>query len=156
GDRADHHAGGGEAGENGFPALLALRAILTAVGSGRGKPDLHGEAALGTGLGEQGGVVGGGDSSHDREAEAVVAVAGGGAVGAEALEGLEEALHLGGRDEGAVVGYGEEGAIGVAAGPHPNPAAGDVVADGVVDQVADEALREGGVACGGGGLDLGL
>ena len=45
-----------------------------------------------------------GDRADDREAEAVVAVAGGGAVAPEALEGLEQSLDLGRRDRRAVVG----------------------------------------------------
>ena len=40
----------------------------------------------------------------------------------------------------------EQRALALDAGPHPHPAAGDVVADGVVEQVADEPLDEARVA----------
>ena len=122
----------------------------------RGELDLYGEAAIGTRGGPEGGVVGGGDGADDGEAEAVVAVVGGGAVGGEALEGFEEAVDFGGWDDGAVVGDLEVGAAGLGAGPYLHLAAGDVVAHGVVEQVADEAAGEGSVALGWGWLQLGV
>jgi hypothetical protein len=79
---------------------LARHVVRIAIGSAQRKLDLHGEALLRSSLGEQGGVVGGRNGADDREPEAMVAVAWRRAVGTEALEGLEQPLHLGGRDDG--------------------------------------------------------
>ena len=53
--------------------------------------------------------MGGGDGTDDGQAKAVAAVAVGGA-GAEALEGLEQAVDFGGRDDLAGAGHREDGA----------------------------------------------
>ena len=106
-------------------------------------------------VGGDGGVVGGGDGSDDGEAEAV-AVFVVGAAGVEALERLEEPVDLAGRDDRAGVGHREHGfAVGGVGGDLHVPA-GDVVADGVVDEVGDEAFDESGVAVERGGADGGL
>ena len=53
--------------------------------------------------------MGGGDGADDGQAEAVAAVAAGGAR-AEPLEGLEQAVDLGGRDDLPGVGHRQDGA----------------------------------------------
>src|SRR5579862_7218422 len=90
-------------------------------------------------LGGDGGMVGGGDRPDDREAEAV-AVFVVGADGVEALERLEETVDLIGRDDRPGVGHGEHGLAVSRLGGDFDASAGDVVPDGVVDEVCHEAL----------------
>jgi len=89
--------------------------------------------------------VGGGDRADDGQAE-TGAAGGAGAVGLEAAEGLEQGVDLGGGDRGAGVGDPDHGLGAGAAGVDLDPAAGLVVADGVLDQVGDQPLQQGAVA----------
>jgi hypothetical protein len=73
-------------------------------GSGRREGDVDGQAAAGPGLCGDGGVVGGGDGLDDGQAQAVAAVAAGEAR-AEPLEGLEQAIDVGGRDDRPGAGH---------------------------------------------------
>ena len=82
-------------------------------------------------------------------------VAAGGAR-AEPLEGLEQAVDLGGRDDLPGVGHRQDGAAVAGPGGDLDVPAGDVVPDGVVDQVGDQLLDQEGVAVEGGGLDGGV
>jgi membrane protein len=107
-----------------------------AAGNGRRgrEGDVDGEAALGPGQGSDDGAVGGGDRADDGQAEAVAAVAPGG-TRAEPLEGLEQAVDLGGGDDRPGVGHRQDGAAVAGPGGDSQVPVGDVVPDGVVDQV---------------------
>ena len=78
------------------------------------------------------------------------------AAAVEALERLEEPIDVASRDVWAAVGYGEDRLAVGGIGGDVNFPAGDVVADGVVDEVGDEAFEEPGVAVERGGTDSGL
>jgi hypothetical protein len=121
-----------------------------------GEGDVDGQAAVGPGFGGDGGGVGAGDGADDGQAEAVAVAVGAGGARAEPLEGLEQAVDFGGRDDLAGVGHRQDGA-GVAdlGGDLDFPAA-DVVPDGVVDQVRDQLLDQERVTVEGGGLEIGL
>ena len=85
------------------------------------------------------GVVRGRDRPHDREPEpGAVVVAG--PLG-QPLEGLEETLELVGRDRWTGVCDRQEGAFVAGAGGDRQAPASDVVADRVVDAVADQAFE---------------
>src|SRR5580693_8891061 len=104
--------------------------------AGRKESDVHDEAALGPGACLDGGAVGGGDGTHDGQAQAVavaVTVATGGPR-AEPLEGLEQAADRGGRNDRPGVGYRQDGAAAAGPSSDKDVPAGDVVPDGVVDQ----------------------
>jgi hypothetical protein len=104
----------------------------------------------GPGLRGDGGGVGGGDSPDDGQAKAVaVAVAASGAR-AEPLEGLEQAVDFGGRDDRPGVGHRQDGAGLAGAGGDLDVPAGDVVPDGVVDQVSGQLLDQKAVTVEGG------
>ena len=96
--------------------------------------DVDGEAAPGQGAGPDGGAVGGGDGADDGQAEAVAAVAAGGAR-AEPLEGLEQAVDLGGGMTCPELVTERTARPPLVAVATSDVAAGDVVPDGVVDQV---------------------
>jgi hypothetical protein len=64
----------------------------------------------------------------------------------EPLEGPEEEVDVGGRDRRAGVGDGQDGPPGLEAGGDVDASGGLVVADRVVDQVADQSLDQAGVA----------
>jgi hypothetical protein len=102
-----------------------------------------------------GGGVGGGDGADDGQAEAVAAAAAGG-TRAEPLEGLEQAVDFDGRDDLPGVCHRQGGAGVAGRGGDLDVSAGDVVPDGVVDQVGGQLLDQEGVAVEGGGLDVGL
>jgi hypothetical protein len=70
-----------------------------------GEADLDGEAALWQWGDGDGGVVGGGNGAHDRQAETVVPVISSGTV-AESMERLKQPLDLRRWDEGPGIGYG--------------------------------------------------
>jgi len=120
------------------------------------KADLDRETAAGLSLGADAGVVGRGDRPYDRQAEAVVAVSSCGAVGAESLEGFEQSPDLGRRNDRSSVADREARMPVPNAGADPNAAAREVVADRVVDQVADETFGQRRVARRRGGFDLGV
>src|SRR5437899_4530476 len=73
-----------------------------------GEGDVDGQAAAGPGPRGDGGGVRGGDGPDDGQAKTVAAVAAGGAR-AEPLEGLEQAVHLGGRDDLPGAGHRQDG-----------------------------------------------
>src|SRR4029450_1295315 len=102
-------------------------------------PDL--QAAIGQGLGGGGAAVGGGDRADDGQAETGAAV-GAGAVGLQSVERLEQGRDLVGGNEGAAVGDRDKGHGAGVAGVDLDPAAGLVVADGVLDQVGDQPLQQ--------------
>jgi hypothetical protein len=62
------------------------------------------ESALGSGVRGHGGVVRGGDRAHDREPEAMVTILFARPLGGQALEWLEQPLHLLCKDLSAGVG----------------------------------------------------
>jgi hypothetical protein len=99
--------------------------------------------------------MGDGDGPDDGQAEAVAAVAADGPR-AEPLEGLEQALDLGRGDDPPGAGHRQDGAGAAGPGGDLDVPAGDVVPDGVVDQVGHQLLDQDGVAVEGGGLDTGL
>jgi hypothetical protein len=75
---------------------------------------------------------------------------------AEPLEGLKQAVDLGRRDDLPRVGHGKDGTGFAGPGADLDLPAGDVVPDGVVDQVGGQLLNQQGVTVDGGGLDGGL
>src|ERR1700733_11266743 len=108
----------------------------------RREGDRDGEPAARSCLGRELRVVSRGDRPDDRQSQSVVPVlVPAGAV--EPLEGLEQTLDLIRWDRQAGVADREHGVVSVCrAGPHLNPAVGDVVLDRVVDQVRDQPLDE--------------
>ena len=117
-------------------------------------PEAHGDgqAAAGVGVGRDTRAVGDGDRADDGEAEALpVGVPD--ALGAEALERLEEALDLVRRDDRAGVRHREAGRF---AGRDLDPAARDVVPHRVVDEVRDEDLQQPRVTCDSRGRQRGV
>jgi len=98
------------------------------------------------------GVVAVGDRLDDGQTD-TGAVSGGAGVRAKALEGLEQAVQLACRDHRAGVRDREHGAARGGVRGDLEPAAGDVVADGVFDQVRHEALDQFRAPEGGGGLE---
>src|ERR1035437_6383978 len=121
----------------------------------RGEGDVDGQAAAGPGFRGDGGAVGGGDSPDDGQAEAVAAAAAGGAR-AEPLEGLEQAVDVGGRDDLPGVAHRQDGVTAAGPGGDLDIPAGDVVPDGVVDQVGYQLLNQERVTVEDGGLDVGV
>src|SRR5690349_14059768 len=98
---------------------------------GWGEGDLDGEAAAGPRAGREGGVVRRCDGPGDGQAQAVpvrLACSAGG----EPVEGLEEPLDLAVGYRGPGVGHEQDGAAGFEGGHDLDPAAGDVVPDGVI------------------------
>ena len=75
---------------------------------------------------------------------------------AEPLEGLEQALDLGGRDERPGVSYRQEGLAVADSGADADLPPGDVVPGGVVDEVGGQLLDEKRVAVNSGGFEGGL
>ena len=102
----------------------------------RAERDLDGQATGRHGLRGDGdcGCVGGGDGSDDGQAETVAAVTAGRAR-AEPLEGLEQAVDLGGGDGRPRVRHGQDSATAVGPGSDAEIPGRDVVPDSVVDQV---------------------
>ena len=111
--------------------------------SGKGHPYV--EAAWGAGAGGEGGAVGVGDGADDGQAEPVsFAVAG--PLGAELPERLEQVLDRVRRDECAGVADRDDGARGGQCRGDLCLAAGQVVPDGVVEEVGDQAFRQARVS----------
>ena len=102
--------------------------------------------------GGEGGAVGVGDGADDGQAESV-SLAGPGPLGAESPEWLEQVFQRIGRDWGAGVADRDGGACGGLCGGYLDLAAGQVVPDGVVDEVADQAFGQARVAGGGCGRE---
>jgi len=107
--------------------------------------DAHAEAAVGHGAGGDGGVVCGRDGPDDGQSEPVPVLVGRPAR-IEPLEGLEEAFDFRWPDEWSGVGHRQDGLAVLHPGPDLDTAAGNVVADGVGEQVGDEPFDEQGVA----------
>jgi hypothetical protein len=84
-----------------------------------------------------------------------VAVAAGGPR-SEPLEGLEQAVDFGGRDELPGAGHRQDGAGVAGLGGDLDVPTGDVVPDGVVDQVGGQLLDQEGVTVEDSGLDVGV
>src|SRR5580658_11078826 len=138
-----------------FTHEILLRLVVTGAGpsprleardrAGAGhrgeESDVDLETASGPGARRGGGAVGGGDGADDGQAEAVAAVAAGRAR-AQPLEGLEQAVDLGRRDDLPGVGHRQDCAAVAGRGGDPDVPAGDVVADAVVDQVGDQLLNQ--------------
>ncbi|HEX6450049.1 MAG TPA: hypothetical protein VF060_11365 [Trebonia sp.] len=99
--------------------------------------------------------MGGGDSADDGQAEAVAPVAAGRAR-TESLEGLEEAVDFGRRDDRPRVGYRQDGLTIPGAGGDLDITAGGIMPGGVVDQVGDKLLKQERVTVenGGPGVDI--
>src|SRR5580698_6285859 len=91
----------------------------------------------------------------DGQAETVAAVPAGEAR-AEPLEGLEQAVDVGGQDNLPGAGHRQHGAGRGGAGGDLNGPAGDVVPDGIVDQVGHQLLDQERITFQAGGLDVGL
>lgn len=132
-----------------------FRWLVLLAGGVAGEGDVDGEAAAGPGPGGDGGGVGGGDGLDDGQAEAVAAVTAG-VARAEALEGLEQVVNFCFRDDLPRVGYRQDGVTPAGPGGDLNVPAGDVVPDGIVDQVGHELLDQERVAAEDGGLDVGV
>ena len=114
-------------------------------GAGLREADLDLEAAVGSRLDGEGGVVCGGDGFDDREPEAdAVAVIG--SVRTDSVERLEKELDLIGRDDRPAVCDRDNGTIGFGRRLHIDAASRVVVADSVVDEVGDQPLGESGIA----------
>jgi hypothetical protein len=120
-----------------------------------GEGDINGKAAVGQGPCPDGGAVGGGDGADDGQAQAVAAVAAGGAR-AEPLEGLEQAVELGCGDDLPGVGHRQDGVTAAGRRGDLDVPAGDVVLDGVVDQVGGQLLDQERVPVENGRLDAGV
>ena len=99
--------------------------------------------------------MGGGDGVHDRQSEAEPVTVGG-AVAAGSLERLQQALDFAGGHEWSGVGDGEDGVPGPELSTHRHMATRGVVADRVIDQVADQSFEEAGVTGDRRGVDVGL
>ena len=138
-----------------IPGQVPVMARPPGLQRGWRERDVDGQTAARPGLRGDGGGVRGSDGADNGEAQTVTAVWAGGAR-AEPLEGLEQAVDLGGRDDLPGAGYRQDGVnVGGPSGDADVPA-GDVVPDGVVDQVGGELLKQQRVAVEGGGLEVGL
>ena len=89
------------------------------------------------------GVVGDGDGADDGQSEAVVVVDAG---AVESLAGVEKSVDLLRRDHRAGVRDGDDSLVALDPGGDLHPAAGHVVAHGVVQQVGDESFDQCRVA----------
>src|ERR1700744_312515 len=78
-----------------------------------------------------------------------------GAALAEPLEGLEQPADLGGRNDGSGAGYRQHSAAVPGSGRDLNVTAGDVVLDGVVDQVGHQPFGQNAVTVECSGLGSG-
>src|ERR1017187_7066630 len=107
------------------------------------------------GAGGVGAAGGGGVGLEGGQAEAVAAAAAGGAR-AEPLEGLEQAVDVGGRDDLPGAAHRQDGAGVAGPGGDLDVPAGGILPDRVVDQVGGQLLDQEGVTVEGGGLDVGL
>src|SRR6266540_7016464 len=111
------------------------------------------QAAVGAGGGVDVAPVGVGHGANDGQAKScpMVATRGGASLGGgESAERFEQAGDLVDRHRGARVFHGELGvAVIQAAGDRDPSVFGEVVADGVVDEVLAESLQQGRVACHG-------
>ena len=94
--------------------------------------------------------VGAGDGPDDGEAESDSAAD---PLGAQAPEWPEQGFHLVGRDCPAGVLHTEDHGVAFSPGSDFDPAARDVVGDGVVDQIGDEPFEQYCVAEDRRGLD---
>ncbi len=110
------------------------------------------QAAAGSGLCGDGGVVGFGDRLHDGEPEPGP-VGRGACLRSESLERLEQAGELTGRNQRAGVCDREGGASCDGGRGDVDLAARNVVTDGVIDEVRDEAFDQLRVAGCSGGLE---
>lgn len=119
-----------------------------------GEGDVHGEAAGWQGSRGDDGGVGRGDGPDDGQAEAVAALAAGGAR-AETLEGEEQAVDFGGRNDLPGVGHREDSVTAAGFGGHLDVPAADVVPDGVADQVGHQLPDQERVAVEDAGLEVG-
>src|SRR5215472_15812577 len=99
--------------------------------------DVDGQAAAGPGPRGDGGAVSGRDGPDDGQAEAVAATAAG-AARAEPLEGLEQTVDLGGRDDLPGADHRQNGVNAAGPGGDLDVSARDGVPDGVVDQVGHQ------------------
>jgi hypothetical protein len=107
--------------------------------------DADEEADVGPGVGGDGGVVRGRDGSDDGQpGPGPVPVDGPAPI--EPLEGLEEAVDVRQRDEWSGVGHRQDGLAVLDPGPDLDTAVGNVVADGVGEQVGHEPFDEQRVA----------
>jgi hypothetical protein len=97
--------------------------------------------------------VGDGDGPDDGQAKAVAAVAPG-LARTESLEGLEQAVDLGGRDDRPGVADRQDGPAAAGPGTDQDISAWDVVPHGVIDQVGHQLLDQERIALEGGGPDL--
>src|ERR1700677_974214 len=151
-----------------YPAASQIRVVISdldadplfglrPLGLRRGRRrecDIDGQAAAGPGLGGDRGGMGDGDSPDGGQPEAV-AVAVGRAL-AQAPEGLEKAVDVGGLDDRPGAGHRQDGAGVAGRGGDLDVSAGDVVPDGIVDQVAGQLLDHERVTGDGSGLEVGV
>ena len=114
--------------------------------------DLDSESAPGSGFCVDHGIVGVGDSLHDREPEPDP-IGRGAFLRAASLEGLEEPGEFAGRDHGPGVRDHDGRVAGGGVRGDVEPASWHVVTDGVLYQVRDEALDQQRVAGCSGGLE---
>src|SRR5215472_8260222 len=87
-------------------------------------------------------MVGGGDGGGDRESESYARVVGAGAVGNRTAERLGQLADQAWIDKRAAVLDYEQRRVGTSGGSDADPAAGLVVPDGVVDQVAGQVAEQ--------------
>jgi hypothetical protein len=123
----------------GLPELRRRRWDKARLRGPGGEGDLDRQAAAGAGSRADGGRVTSGDRRRDGQPEAVPAIAPGGAR-PEPLEGLEQPVDLVIRDDLTGVAHRQHSARVAGLGGDLDVAAGDVVPDGVVDQVHGELL----------------
>ena len=132
---------------------VAWGMIVRRCGWARGlrEADAYAKAAAGHGVGRDGGVVCGRDGPDDGQSEPVpVLVVCPAAV--EPLEGLEEAVDVRWRDEWPGVGHRQDGLALLHPRPDLGTAVGNVVADGIGEQVDHEPFDEQRVSIEGRGF----
>jgi hypothetical protein len=115
------------------------------IGAEQRESHLHLKASAGGRPDREGGFVRVSDGRHDGQAEPGTLA---GAVAPQPLEGAQQPVGVPGGDKPPAVGHEQCGAAGLDAGVHREPAAADIVHQGVVRQVGDEALGPPGVAGG--------
>jgi len=134
----------GECACRAVSARRRLRSTLDRGGWVRRKAHRDGQAAFGPGTDHEARSVGFGDFGDDGQAESET-VWSGGPIHGGALEGLKQPAHLVWRYGGSGVGNGERRFRGGGCEPDLDTSAGDVVTDGVADEVRYQPVDEAGV-----------
>ena len=125
-----------------WSSVTAPAASGMAGGTATGRGEDHGEAAAGRLLGDESSVHGFGEPAGQSEAKADAAVV---AAAADALEGLEHAVAVAGRDAGPAVGNPQLHPVVMAACGQQHLLAGGAVVHRVGHQVGEDPFEQDGV-----------